>query len=147
VPWLLYRKQWLSAVLVLVVPFLLGHFMRPELFGTLMSVIYALWGKSMVVKKAARDVRAAVAAESNPQYLRERIEREGGVSVPAAIVGGVIEGILVALVVMAGILVAAHHGLPAAPVRSPVNAPVGAPVSAPVAVENYVVQSAPPAAI
>jgi RsiW-degrading membrane proteinase PrsW (M82 family) len=88
-PWLMYRKQWMWAGVVLILPTILNY-----LFGYLSTALIAttvgMQGKSNYVIAALERIRKISSAETDPVRRRHRVARAGGVSVAGAILGTVI---------------------------------------------------------
>lgn len=112
-PWLLYRKQWGLAALLVILPIVVAY-----LFPTLtvapfaVGVAFAVLAKSLYIRSAATKIRAIAATEDNPDLLRARVMRAGGISMPGAIIGTIIMlvGVVAQIVVTAGEIAAVRAG-------------------------------------
>jgi hypothetical protein len=102
-PWLLYRKQWAIAALVLLLPVLMGMLL-PGNAGGAIWVIVGMMGRGLVVGDAGRRIRKLERLHSDRAELEAAVAKAGGVSVVAASVGGVLYalGLAAALVTTFG---------------------------------------------
>lgn len=94
VPWLLYRKLWGVAAVLILVP-MLGTYLLgspvPSIAASLtIQLLFVLFGKSMYIQDAIKRIDRITREESDPVRARERIRRTGGVSVAGAVLGAVI---------------------------------------------------------
>ncbi len=99
-PWLLYRKLWSAAAAVLVLPIALSYVIpSTHIFGTLVALSVAQYGRAYYVRSAIKQVRHINATTSDPAVVRDKVTRAGGVSVVGAILGGAVMFALLVLVV------------------------------------------------
>jgi hypothetical protein len=89
--WFLYRKRWMEAAVVTLLPLVLFYLIpSANSGGVAFAVVIGMYAKSWYVMFAASRIRTIQQEEPDPQGAREKIARAGGVSVPGAIIGGVI---------------------------------------------------------
>ena len=109
-PWMLYRKLYLEAAVVIFVPIALT-FIFPALAdaGSVgLTIMVAVMGKSYYLQRADRKIKAILDEGGTVEETEARIAQAGGVSPASAWIGG---AIMVALISLA--LVGALQELPA----------------------------------
>jgi hypothetical protein len=102
-PWLMYRKMYLEAALLLLIPILLGIIL-PDLLGTGSigaAVVLALHVKSWYLSRAKRKIKRISEQATSVDERRELIQKAGGVSLPAGVIGGAIYVSLIGLAILA----------------------------------------------
>lgn len=102
-PWLLYRKQWVYAAVILFLPAVLTFlFAVPNESGLAFTTMVAIMGKSFYVHDARRTIRRILDEEGHTEQARQRIARAGGTSTAGAVVGTAIFVIALAAQIAAG---------------------------------------------
>lgn len=82
--WLAYRKMYAIAALAFFAPIVLGYLAGNKSWLLLIvSVVFAMYAKSIYVSSAARRVRKILATESNPTVAVLAVREAGGGSVAA----------------------------------------------------------------
>ncbi len=90
VPWFLYRKRWLEAVTFTLLPIVFFYFFpKASSAGIGLALVAGMQAKAWYVMAAAGRIRSILREETDPHRAREKIARAGGVSIPGAIIGGV----------------------------------------------------------
>jgi hypothetical protein len=110
-PWLLYRKLWLAAAATVVLPLLFFYFV-PAKSGIplFVYIIIAMYAKSIYVQSAAAQIRRITAENKDPEVVRDKIRRAGGVSIAGGAIGGIIQFLGLAAVIFSTFL-ARKYGL------------------------------------
>jgi hypothetical protein len=99
VPWLLYRKLYISAAIVALGPIAL-EIAFPKLSGTNMVgvfVAFAILGKSLYVQFALKKIEKLRKRAKNQEELQVLFEKAGGVSVLGAVLGSAFVICIIAL--------------------------------------------------
>ena len=91
-PWLLYRKMWAAAAAIVILPILIYYFVPigGGVGGTVSSIVIAMFAKSFYVQSAAGKIRRIVSENADPEVVRDKVRRAGGVSVAGAVIGSCI---------------------------------------------------------
>ena len=89
-PWLLYRKQWGIAAVVLILPIVMGMIL-PNSSGNLgFAVGMAMLARAFVVAHAGQKIRKLERLHADRAELEAAVVKAGGVSVVGAWIGGVV---------------------------------------------------------
>ena len=101
IPWLMYRKMYLWAALWILIPIFLG-ILDFELEGmTGAQIMLAMYGKSFYLARAEKKVKKISDQAANEEERRGLLQKAGGVSLPAGIMGGAIFVTLIGLTIFA----------------------------------------------
>lgn len=105
-PWLLYRKLYIEAAILLFVPIALTFVFPPlaDVSSISLSVVIAFLAKSYYLRRADRRIKAILDEGGETDAVEERIARAGGVSKPAAWLGAMIMVSIIGVAVWAAAL-------------------------------------------
>lgn len=100
--WLLYRKLYIEAVVILVLPVvILTIFPNLDIANVGISVAVAMTGKNYYLGRAKTKIGKIMALSEPDDFKMELLQRAGGVSWPAAIIGIAIYASLIGLALWA----------------------------------------------
>jgi hypothetical protein len=108
--WLLYRKQWGTALAIIVLPMIFAYLIGSRgASGLTIAILMGIWGRSLYVMAAEQKIAKISARGLGAAETRERIRSAGGVSRIAAIIGSIILALCIAIVVLADLYAKHPH--------------------------------------